>query len=216
MDVILPYKQSRSEELRWALKSLKNLSGVDKVYVIGERPSYNVYAIFVEDETKPWSNLSPHHNQISKYLTACNLDVSEDLLIMNDDFYILEGTEPKNYDRGLLIDHIHERKFDSYTRALKQTSDYLRSKGLQEIDFEMHIPMVVKKSLLKQSIKEIIPDISKGKTIFIRSYYGNRYEIESEYLEDPKNKLPLGIFGSSSNKSFAGEYGKKIREKLCE
>lgn len=214
MDCIIPYKKGMSRELEWAVKSLKNLQ-VGTVYIIGEKPDYEVDAVFIPEEKISWSNLSPHHNQISKYLTACSISgLSDDVLLTNDDIFCLRPTELKNYNRGYLLDHINERRNDSYRQALINTRKLTMKRGLRELDFEMHVPMVVNKHLLDQAIYELIPYIYKGQSILLRSYYGNRFNIESEYMEDPKNKLPLGTYGSSSNSSFIGEYGEVIREAL--
>lgn len=214
IDIVIPYRKTPSEELKWAVKSLRNLKGVNNIYVVGDKPDYEVDAQFIPHQDNEWSILSAHHNQISKYLKACSLPLSDEIILANDDFYVLEETEPKNYNRGFLTEHINERRYDTYTKALINTRRFLKTKGLKELDFEMHIPMAVNREKLKQAIEEIVPMIRKGRTILIRSYYGNRFGIESEYMEDVKNKLPLGVYGSSSDKSFKGEYGQAIKEAL--
>lgn len=214
-DIIIPYKATPSEEIEWTVRSLRNLSGWGDVCIIGDRADISHPYFRLVDVDHGWSHLSPHHNQISKYYVACNTpSISEELILMNDDMYILKPARLRNYNRGLLVDHIRERRNDQYAVALNNTRNVLKTKGYDEVDYEMHIPMLVNKNLLKQAIEEIIPIIRTGKMVLIRSYYGNRFEIDSEYMEDVKNKLPLGVLGSSSNKSFNGEYGKAVKEAL--
>ena len=63
---------------------------------------------------------------------------------------------------------------------------------------------------------EIMPQLVASRAVMIRSYYGNRFGIESEYMEDVKNvqnykELPII---STNEMTFAGEMGAYIKDNL--
>jgi len=111
---------------------------------------------------------------------------------------------------------MNARKYDTYARALRNTHNLLREKGYDALDFELHTPMVFKSDLLKIAIAEMMPYLFNSRSLMIRSYYANRFGIESEYSEDvknPKNYKELPII-STNEMTFAGEIGAYIKEKL--
>jgi hypothetical protein len=213
MDVVYPYLKSSSRELELSLRSLKNIDH-DRVFVIGEQPEFPVDAEIVRPLKNEWSRYSPYHDVINKLLTACEL--GEDLIIMNDDIFLMSHNNHDNFFRGKLLDHLNGRRFDSYARALKNTRNFLLQKGYGERDFELHVPMIVKSSLLKQAIMELMPAIRNSKPIMIRSYYGNRFEIPAEFMDDVKNPSEYqGLHVISTNEAtFRGELGDYIRENV--
>jgi len=213
MDVVYPYKKNYSNELEWSIKSLKNIK-YKNIYVVGDNPDFNLKATLVKPTKRAWHIFSPFHDQIDKYLTACETSKSDYLLLLNDDMFILDKTQIKNYNRGSITQHLNERNIDSYSSGLRSTMEYLKSKGYTEVDFELHIPMLVERLKLKQAIEELIPILSTSKKIMIRSYYGNRFNIESEYMEDIKNKIATPYM-STNEDTFLGDLGEHIRNRLC-
>jgi len=215
--VIYPYKKTYSIELKYSIKSLKNIKH-DSVIVIGDKPSYYVPAQLIPNKKYSWSKFSPSHNQISKYLTGIKAINDEDLILMNDDMYILDKWIPENYNRGTLIDHIKQRgRADSYSVSLKNTMQHLDVMGLPTLSYEVHTPFIVKRDKLELAIDELLPHIINGKPILIRSYYGNRFGIKSTYIDDCKN--PEDYKGktllSTDDQSFTSEdIGEYIRGKL--
>lgn len=211
MDVVYPYRKNYSNELFWSVKSLKNVKH-DRVYIIGDDPDFEIDAEIIKPTKRPWHVYSPFHDQIDKYLTACEISTAETMLLMNDDFFILEPTDIKNYNRGTLTEHLNIRATDSYSSGLRSTKEICKNYG--ELDFELHIPMLVNRLKLKQAIEELIPIISTSKKVMIRSYYGNRFNIESEFMSDIKNTI-ASPFMSTNEDTFLGDLGEHIRNKLC-
>lgn len=201
LDVIYPYKHVESQELEYSVKSLKNIKHKN-VYVIGD--SHNKVPV-VTPASQFWSKFSTAHDQIAKYYHVKELETSDKLLLMNDDFFILGKWTPENYNRGTLKDHISQRRtYDYYTKQLKSTENYLLSKGMTTVDYELHTPFLVERDKLIQAIEELIPALKMRRVILLRSYYGNRFNIESTYREDVKN--PGSLEGmtlvSTSEKTF--------------
>lgn len=204
MDIIIPYKQSRSGELEWALESLKNIKH-DKVLVLGD-----------DIELPKWGYQSKYHNQIAKLLHACNNEyVSERFAASMDDVFILDEWKPVNYNKGTLQDHIRSRgRNDTYTRSLQYTEAWLKRHGHGTLSFELHTPFVYD----KQKLLDLILMIPLRQPMQIRSLYGNYYNIPTEYREDVKN--PTEYIGkdiiSTDDITFRGKLGKYVREVLSE
>jgi len=212
-DVVIPYKLNSTDELFWCVKSLKNIDH-GRIIVLGEKPNYIVEAEFISNIDNTIKRPSKYNDQINKYLTACNMDLSDEIIIMNDDFYILEPTKLENYNRGTITDHIKSRRPDSYTSGLQSTLNFLTQNGYGEVDYDLHTPMIVDRRKMKEAILELTPTLNSGKTVMIRSFYGNKYKIDSKYIDDVKNIINSPLI-SSSDVSFAGEIGDYIRGKLC-
>lgn len=213
--VVYPYKHTNSEELAWSIKSLKNVEH-GQVMIVGDSvPGHEVTQSLINS----WSRNSRYHDTINKYYTACMLAETDELLLMNDDFFIMSPWVPVNYNRGTLVDHMQWRKGkDDYQRMLELTNRFLLSKGIANLSFELHAPMLVNRLLLKQAIEEIMPQLRLRRTLCLRSYYGNRFNIESEYMADVKNPTnPESMtLLSTNNRAFMSDLGNYIRSKLCE
>jgi hypothetical protein len=89
MDIVYIYRHSRDDgrELRYSLRSLSNVPH-GKVFIIGDKPKWTKGIVHV-----PASD--PHGlkalNALHKITVACrDPRVSEDFVLMNDDFYVLK------------------------------------------------------------------------------------------------------------------------------
>lgn len=214
MDVVYVYKKNGSLELDWSLKSLKNIKHRN-VYIVGDQTDLD--AIHVQPMVNKWSSKSAYHDQINKMLTACWIpELSEDFILMNDDFFVLEKWEPENYHRGDLDMHIKARRvMDAYSRSLMETKRYLEAKGLATNSYELHTPFVFNKNKLSDLILGL--DFNTRTRYQIRSIYGNTYSVDAEYRMDVKNPaLFQGLDLISTNeRTFLYEIGDYIREMLA-
>lgn len=201
-DVVYLYKPNKTGELFWSIKSLKNIE------------HQNVY--IVRDTKHDWAGYSKYHNQIAKLLDVCNNDdVSEDFIMFNDDFYVMDKWTPINYNRGLLSDHIQQRnKRDTYSRSLIQTDLYLTGRNYKSLSYELHTPFIFNKTKLK-SLIENLPQI-RSLWLQIRSLYGNIYNVKTEYMPDVKNPMEYTdkILLSSSDTTIKLGLGQFIRSEL--
>jgi len=212
--VVYAYKKTYSGEIDWSIKSLKNLLLPKNVYVVGDEAPESIN---IKPLPNTWASRSRYHDTINKYYTAA-LQLEEDqILLMNDDFFIMQPWKPANYNRGTLLDHMEWRKQnDDYQRRLDYTNNYLLSRGMTNLSFELHTPMLVDRVLLKQAIEEIMPQLRTNRIPMLRSYYGNRFEIETEYMADVKNpsNYEHTVLLSTNNRAFEGQIGKYIRSQL--
>lgn len=214
MDVVYVYKKNGSHELKWSLKSLKNVPHRN-VYIVADECDED--AIIISPMKHKWHSKSAYHDQIDKMLTATYIpDLSDDFILMNDDFFIMEKWKPQNYYRGSLETHLQSRRTrDTYSNSLLETKRYLEGRNLDTRSFELHAPFVFNKNKLRDLINGL--DFNGRTRYQIRSVYGNTYDIPAEYRIDMKNPaLFQGLDLISTNeRTFLYEIGDYIREKLA-
>ena len=214
-DIVIPYKLSKSGELEYAIKSCKNLKH-GRIIVVGDKPELEV------EHAKPfivrWGMLSAHHDVINKLSYIIGTKLTDEFILMNDDFFVMQPTDLRTYHRGTLANHIASRRLnDNYTKTLVKTYDYLKSIGIEEpLSYELHTPMVLNKHKLREMYEAIVPLISHSSVMLTRSLYGNIYKIGGDFMDDVKNPtVPIGMmFISSSDATFKGELGEYIRSNL--
>lgn len=169
MTVVYPLaSQSDYTELKFSLRSIDTyLSKPFEVVVIGEKiPDWlnNVTWIELPDV--------PNKKQLSvrrKILAA--LELSDDILFMNDDFYFLKPSDIPYYSNGAL-------KTYSYSGS-KQLQVRLAELKKPAKHFDLHYPIVFKKDFV--NIIENFPA-----DCLIRSAYCNWLGIEGEQVSDCK------------------------------
>lgn len=215
MDIVYFVRDGKNEELRYSLRSLYNLEH-DKVWMYGGpewvRPDRLVRVAQV-GATK-WDKVR------NMYRLACkNNEISEDFILMNDDFFIMKPTTIPTAYRATLEHHIleMEMKFDRitpYTRLLRGV--YRTLAGKPTLSYDLHIPMVLNRKKLLYLLDKY-PDCHA-----MRSLYGNYYEIGGVQMDDVKVYQTQGYFDrgstflSSSDESWNGVVGEFIKSKFRE
>ena len=180
MDIVYPLIKTKDNntELLFSLRSLSNISH-GKVFIIGHKPEWveNVVHIPCDD---PYSQKVC--NAYHKIKKAClNDELSEDFILMNDDFYITEPTEIKYYHQGTIADHLERRRQmghikSRYCRSLQRAQDIFP----QGLDYELHIPFIYNKK------KFLALDFDLKNPPLLRSLYGNTYNVKGKQMEDVK------------------------------
>lgn len=181
MDVVYILKENQENlELKYSLRSLKNLKH-DRVFIVWHKPYWvqNVIHIPAEDPYKIKSL-----NALHKITIACKDErISEDFILMNDDFYILKPTEIKYYQRWKIIDHLEYRKQKEqensiYCKNLKKTLELFPD----WYDFSLHLPIIYNKSKFLDLFNHY--DMKQG--YLLRNLYCNHYWIKWKFREDIK------------------------------
>lgn len=190
MDLVYFVKQSEiNEDLRYSLRSVDKFVPVDKVWIVGYKPSWvtNVgYIPVPQTGTK-------QQNQTSNLIALCNCDeISEDFVLMNDDFFAIKQIE--NLEEsveiclGLLDKSVikHERGKNNWHKAFKQVYELLESIGVEKpyYDFESHTPLKMnrKKMLDVLEIPQVKEFIKSSKTLHRRTLYRNIYHLNCRIL----------------------------------
>ena len=112
-----------------------------------------------------------------------NNDISDNFILMNDDFFALNPIDKlKNYHGGLLENKIARykelRMAPKYIRLLELTLKQLKENGISNpIDYDIHVPIIMNKTILKDAI---------NLAFFPRSAYGNLAKLEAIKITDVK------------------------------
>lgn len=208
MDCVYICRPGDNEELRYSIRSVdKNLTH-NNIWLIGSKPSWYLgNYIEVKDKSIKLENI---RNCLSIIPTIGA--ISDDFILMNDDFYILKpmGIVP-TYNGGLLDDKIarYVAQYGStrYTRVLAEASKQLKKQGIKEpLDYDIHTPMIMNKHKLKEVVQMNLAP---------RSTYGNIFNIGGIKINDVKvykynNTINLshGVLSTEDN-SF-----RLVKEKL--
>jgi hypothetical protein len=181
MDFVYICKDGINEELRYSIRSVVKSFPDSNIWVVGGKPPW-----YIGNHISVKQVLTKYRNAIQNLNTICNSnEISEEFVLMNDDFYIIKNISSiKTYHGGLLLDKINlYQKLNSnsnYTRKLSATYKKIKSLGIESpLDYELHVPMVMEKKKLKQILEN-------NDQFLWRSIYGNVFNIGGEQMEDVK------------------------------
>ena len=193
MDIVYLVKDSpTNEELTYSMRSLVNIPH-DKAFLVGGCPG-NIdrnKVIYIPTLQGP----NKYKNTTLGLKTVCeDSRLSEDFILMNDDFFILKPIQDPvselNLCRGTISDVLAEIRsrigVDTYyTISMAQTEVFLQDFGYNRpLSYELHIPMAMnKKTFLGLFLLNYIGSIQYGN---YRSIYGNLYLKDSRVVKDVK------------------------------
>lgn len=217
-----------SEEARFSMRSLKNLPHRN-VWVYGNKAFWmnNIHYVPAEQIGTKWENTSHLMEMVVQ-----NPDISDNFIVMNDDFFILkpidnleyfyEGDLDSRVERTRLQRFMFEKAhYSRYGLLLKETNEWLKSHGYDNRNFEMHLPMIFNKKKMAKCL-EAFPE---GGYAARRSLYGNMWKVKATNCEkDCKVYGTLGFpapgivdFVSTTDRSFAkGVVGTWLRRYFSE
>ncbi len=223
MDIVYLVKNCvTNEELTYSLRSLSNLPH-NQVFIVGGCPTNLNKSKLIHSPISQGNDR--YENTTNSLKHICHEPrLSEDFILMNDDFFILKPTDPieLNLCRGTIQEVINEigHRYETnspYLTGMKQTLIYLKDLGHSEpLSYELHVPMVLnKKRFLDLFPLPYIETIRKG---HIRSIYGNTYLKDSKKIRDVKVYrdfyTPLGSDKFLSTEDNSWPRVKKYLERL--
>lgn len=176
-DVVYTYKRWVADwiELRYSLRSLENLKHWN-VFIIWDKPTWAKNIIHI-----PMSDASNKYINVRRKCAKMSLDkrISEDFILMNDDFYILKPIDKLWY----YIRWTMEDSLDEIEKTVWRTTFYEAIntvyKMYPEWDcFAVHAPIIFNKKKLYDIMKKYW-----HKHFCKRSLYCNYYNIEWEPLK---------------------------------
>jgi hypothetical protein len=181
MDFVYICKDGINEELRYSIRSVVESFPDSNIWVVGGKPPW-----YIGNYISVKQVLTKYRNAIQNLNAICSSnEISEQFILMNDDFYIIKNIKTiEAYHGGLLLDKINlYQKLNSnsnYTRKLSATYKKIKSLGIENpFDYELHIPMVMEKKKLKQILQN-------NDQFLWRSIYGNVFNVGGEQMEDVK------------------------------
>ena len=220
MDIVYLIKtdpENDSEELRYSLRSLKNVPH-GKVVLVGEKPDWATNVTFIPVEQSKTKN---ENWAMNLRAAAASDEISQEFVMMNDDFFIMrqipEITLTNFGTMKSVIAHYAERYPEGtpYIESMKKLYSLLKEQGNAEpLSYELHAPMI----LSKANIRELYRNAPSPFYQF-RSFYGNYFNIggmtvpdvkvfveprhnDPQYVEDPQTYLEKQTFLSSTGGAF--------------
>ena len=172
------------EELRYSLRSLKNLPH-RFVWFVGGQPKG-----FKPDRSLPhvqtgdskWDKI-----RSSMYKAIEQEELSDEFFLFNDDFFVMQPFKGEfiNYIDGTLSDRIEQFRQENpwlspYARTLYKANEELKALGIKEPkNFDVHLPMLINKEQAKATIKLC-------SSPQMRSVYGNLSKCKMVQHDDVK------------------------------
>lgn len=217
---ILAADMVRTDELRYSLRSLKNLKHGKVWFVCGFPEGFKPDKVLEHEQTGPsrWAKVR------SSIVEVCKCSkISKDFYLFNDDFFIMKPCEEiPPLHRGTIAEHARQiysmHGFHSrYEENMRASEEALLGAGLTVFDYSLHIPLMVNRAKALE-VLEKFPDLSA-----FRNLYGNYAGIGGEYMHDVKITSPADVLPedwtlcSTGDNAFAtGEVGKAIRRAFPE
>ena len=150
MDIvyILGKGSKTNDEIRYSLRSIETYLKFDRVFVVGECPSFlkNVIWIPYQEKSNPRIN---HIEKINEVIDKVP-DLSENFLLMYDDIFFLRPTNIDNYPnyyKGHLENYYSDDNL--FKRSLSDTKYYLEELGKTTLNFSVHKPVIYNKTKWK-------------------------------------------------------------------
>lgn len=183
MDCVYLCRGGNNEELRYSIRSVeKNLPHAN-IWVIGGKPPW-----YTGNYIRVSQDLAKYRNAIANLEALVSSEkISEDFILMNDDFFILKPVEAvESFHKGYLYDSVEERKdlqiANPYINMMEATYDRLIKNGIVDpLDYEVHVPMVMTKSGLAKVLQL---------GLLWRSMYGNMNNVGGTQMVDVKVHNP--------------------------
>lgn len=194
MDIVYLLKDTlKNEELVYSLRGLENIPH-DNVFLVGGCPSEINKSRVIHFQVKQTSN--KYRNTTNGLKLICqDPRLSEEFILMNDDFFILkpikDPEEELNLHKGTMDQAIEDyiRTYgpeeNLYLLGMRQTKIFLEDHGIKNpLSYELHIPIKMsKKEVLCAFSLEHINTIPPG---HIRTIYGNLFKKDPQFTEDVK------------------------------
>lgn len=223
MDVVYILKNTKhNEELRYSLRSLKNVKGIDRVVFAGGYPEdfqCDYHIPVVQDQGLKYKNTT-------KVLRAILEDdnLSENIVIMNDDFFIMQPLKLAGYNNifdGTLADKIFniERKnsnnISKYTDKLRKAYILLGVLGVNDpLNYETHTPFVCRRKY-GRDVMDLQFDLP-FRTLYEHILKNPKSKFKDHKISDLETR-PTGkewILSTTDNSFKNGKVGAYIRNKF--
>lgn len=221
MNVVYVYRRSRSDELRYSMRSLAYVPH-DRVIVVGDAPPFpyrNITVVGSSHNAPTPQDVTRNH--LIRLVTSGTLDVTDRYYLFNDDFFVLEPVDSiPLYHRGPVtdLDPLVDRA------GLPTASDFIDSEhatgawlteehGITDPrSYSLHVPMPMR--IHRTSWLALLPNGLRTRTA-----YGNlsgRLEDDGGAMQDVKvrrtDEHPTGTYTSTYEKSFThGVVGDVVR-----
>ena len=178
MDLVWIVRKGPNEELRYSMRSAIQNIEHNNVWVIGDKPDWYI-GNFIPVFQRPGQKYQNAKNNLNKLIASD--EISDDFVLMNDDFFTLKPSKVGYYYSGTLAERIERNAKLSpnanYLEKIKTTKAMLEKEGIKNpLDYSLHIPIRMHKEGLKEALRFPL----------IRSGYGNLNKVGGEQRRDVK------------------------------
>lgn len=185
------------EELRYSMRSLKNLKDWNgKVYVCGDKCSWFSDKVIHIPFLKG-GHYNPYQDSENRVIQAMNSIEEDDFILFNDDFFVTEPAELKDFHSGEIA---RNQPMTMHKQALGRTREKLIEMGIKKpLNYAIHVPMLMNKQR-RLEVSKIVQPTLPNKSILARVVYGNLFAENPELYQDQKTKthiLPKAPFIST-------------------
>ncbi len=160
-----------NQELRYSLRALeKHCKDIGDVWIVGNRPHFlnnNIKYLWEEDNGQWWQNA------YRKTMSAINAGISENFLLMNDDFFMFRdfyAAKYPRYHKGEIMD----KAGNKYQEAIVNTKHVLQSLSKPTLHYGVHCPMRINAKKYKQLARFYEGEYA-GLPLSARCLYGNLF-----------------------------------------
>lgn len=180
MDVVYFVKDGiHNDELRHSIRSVCKNMPYRRIWIFGGCPKNIVPDVRVRVEQEGKTKWDKVHAMFK--MAAENKEISDDFVLMNDDFFIMKPiTKIDTIHRGLLEDHVKVLGTGQYRRMLEGIDAELKKRGKSTYSYELHTPFVYNKKKLLKLLNDN-PNLRCTRTM-----YGNLYKIGGKRASDVK------------------------------
>ena len=204
-----------TEELIYSLRSVEKNFPHRKVWFVGGQPKGLTPDVALPHKQQGENKWDLIRSSMFKVVEV--RDLTERFFLFNDDFFVMKPFKGTfvNYVDGTLTERVEELKeqnpwLNPYGRTLLKAREELKSLGYPEKNFDVHLPMLFTKALVKEAVKQC-------SSPQMRSVYGNITSEPYTEHQDVKvydlNTVPEDAdFLSTNDKTFTeGKVGEYIR-----
>ena len=196
-------------ELRLSLRTLEtNGKHIDRLFIVGNKPDWVKNAIHIPAE----DTYQPMNNHCHKVLKAISWGISDNFLLMNDDFFMLKPFDAEKYPyyyRGemtLFEKELNGGKLSQYHNGLNRTYEMLKSMGIEKpLLYNVHCPIIYNSEKFS-GFSNLFQETKFDDVCFSwRCLYGNMHATNPILVEDCKDfndewKIPeTGCLSTSDN-----------------
>ncbi len=190
----------QNRELRYSLRALEmHCEDIDNVWVVGNKPPFlnnNVKYLWVEDSGAWWQNA------YYKTMAAIDAGISEDFLLMNDDFYMLKDFTAAKYPYYHKGD-IADKAKNKYQEVIVNTRRILEKIGKTFRHYGVHCPMRINAEKYKQLVR-FYGNEFYNQPVSARCLYGNLF-CRGRQVKDCKSATIISsVTGCWSSQDWAG------------
>lgn len=197
MDLLITYVHSPFPDLKFCLRSIeKYAKGIDRIFIVGDLPSYLKKSSFVHVPLKPLHNGDNKAADVWYKIeyTCKKTDISDNFIVFSDDIFLTKEVDfedfrnkrrahPLNFYTNINgeLEKCTGRDSNFIKKIRFYTTNWLDIHGYKTLNFDIHCPIKINKDKFLE-MSEKLPykrrNVSGDAPYVFKSCYGN-------YTEDP-------------------------------